>query len=173
MADATLTSVDDDGTIIGTNFTQTTTTVQVDGIDAGFSYVSSTELQLDEPPPIGAKITVSKGGVTSPALTFGPPGSGDEPADVTTTELPAGGSGGGSLPPVSLAAEEYLTQQEKGAPDPVAPVAEQTTATPLDIGIKQPYPEGAPAVPPAAGVPMNQMPPASEPETPPTAPEVA
>lgn len=66
MADPTITSVEvQEGIlhIIGTNFTQTTTTVFVDGIETDHGFVSATELTVDPAPAVGSGIAVEKSGV--------------------------------------------------------------------------------------------------------------
>lgn len=174
MADATIFAmlVDAQGLHIeGSGFTQTTTTVQVDGVDVPFEYVSATELLVSPAPSPGTSVAVTKNGISATADVP----NGDTPS---AGELPAGGSAGASGEVTGLTtglpADDYLTEQEKGGTDPVsAPVEPGPVAEPIGVAARQPYPDGAPAVPPAAGVPMNQMPPASEPETPPAEPEVA
>jgi hypothetical protein len=60
-----------------------------------------------------------------------------EPADLTPAD-------GGKTGPVSTSAQP---------PGPAVTMEE------LGIGPRDPYPEGGPAIPPAAGVPQNQAPP--------------
>ena len=68
MADVTVTSAEQapDGTVTikGSNFTQTTTIVEVDGNETEFTFVSSSELTVDNAPPEASEISVTKNGVT-------------------------------------------------------------------------------------------------------------
>ena len=80
MADVTLTSVNKqaDGLhLIGSNFTQTTTTVTVNQLESPYTFISSTELVIDNPAP-GSTIEVEKGGVYSDAITTEEPTMSDQ-----------------------------------------------------------------------------------------------
>lgn len=54
--------------------------------------------------------------------------------------IPPGGTKGASEPTTPLPAEDYLTEQEKGAPDPVSEPVEPSKAEVLKINPKEPYP---------------------------------
>jgi hypothetical protein len=62
------------------------------------------------------------------------------------TETPPGGTQG-NTGLVPNAPENFLTEQEKGGPDPVsAPVHPGPLAEPIDVGTREPYPTGNPQV---------------------------
>lgn len=136
MADVTVTSAvqatDGSVTITGTNFTQTTTTVLVDGVDTPFTYVSATELTVDAAAD-AVEITVSKNGVDATAQITDEGAEEATSADPTTdpgTEAPPAGdpqSGQGTETAYQPATIEAGTGPEPGAStgtnygDPVDP----------------------------------------------------
>jgi hypothetical protein len=83
MADPTITSVDvQEGVlhIIGTGYTQTTTTVFVDGAETDHQFVSATELMVDPAPDVGSGIAVEKSGVRTDEVELeAAPASGETP----------------------------------------------------------------------------------------------
>jgi hypothetical protein len=150
MADPTVTSLEvQDGVlhIIGSNFTQTTTTVYVDDVTVAHSFVSATELTVDPAPMEGAEVVVDKGGATTAPQTV--PVTGSVPEAPSAYELPAGGSTGntGAIP---IAPADLQTEQEKGPKDPVSLLTEPTPYAELGIvkvAPREPYPTGNPPDP--------------------------
>lgn len=167
MADPTATSVEvKDGklTIIGSNFTQTTTTVFVDGAETDYEFVSATELTLDPAPDTGASVEVEKGGVrTEPLIVEAPadrqtaPGAtGVVTEDANSTgpmtpsqPYPEGTPTATQVAPPPTPAD-YMTEQEKN-PDP-GPLTEtremgSTVAETNPVAPREPYPTGNPPDP--------------------------
>ena len=131
-------------TVLGGGFTRTTTLIFIDGAEAVFTFVSDTQVTVVDDD--GAEVHAEKGGViTDPvAITNEEATMAEDPA----TEIPAGGTAGATgQPAVPITADDVKTEQEKGPPDPVEPVPEQTVAEPLEIGTKEPYPQGSPPDP--------------------------
>lgn len=145
----TLTSlaVQSDGLhLIGSEFTKTTMTVYVDGLVSPHTFLSSTNVVIDNPAP-GSKVHAEKGELSTDTLTT------EEPAMSDQSQTPAASA------PIS--ADDILTEQEKspntdpiGEPQPLGPAAEL-----VKVGAKEPYPSGSPAVEAKEKVPMNEAPP--------------
>jgi hypothetical protein len=159
MADATISSLAvQDGVlhIYGANFTQTTTTVYVDDATVTHSFVSASELTVDPAPAEGAMVEVEKAGVQSSPMAVP---AADAGGTAVGGETPPAGGSEGNTGPLPQAAEDLLTEQEKGGADPVSAAVEPGPAVvPVGVGPREPYPTGSPAVPPTAGVPMNEAP---------------
>lgn len=159
MADVTVSSVevkDRKLHIYGTNFTQTTTTVFVNGEETDHEYVSATELTVDPAPSeAGAKIAVEKAGVRSDEVTAGmqdaPGAIGVVDEDTNSTgpmtpsePYPAGTPTSTQIaPPVTP--QDYMTEQEKDPDD--GPLTEPVYPGRLEVNpvaAKEPYPVGNP-----------------------------
>ena len=132
MADLTLTSATrKDGivTLTGDAFTKTTTKVYIDDVDTPFTWLSETQISVDN--AAGREAEVTKGDVTTAVVTI-------EEAPMADPEAPAAPETPVEPNPLTagLAADEYKTEQAKV--EPAADPAEK----PIEPG--QPYPTGSP-----------------------------
>ena len=134
MADLTLTSATrKDGvvTLTGDAFTKTTTKVYVDDTETPFTWLSETQITVDSAD--GTTVEVTKGDVTTPAISIEEAPMGDpENPEVPTEPAP------GEPNPLTtgLTADEYKTEQAKVEP------AVDPAEKPIEPG--QPYPTGSP-----------------------------